>query len=107
MSSGEQSDLDTALDVLANAFRRRLLVALLERDPQVPVTPGDPPIEGEPSDRWSTYPTHAHLPKLDDTGFVEWDWEGGEVRRGPEFENITPLLKLLTDHADKLVYEWP
>lgn len=102
-----QSALDTAFDVLANAYRRRLLVALLEHDAGASVVPTDVVIENVPPEGRGVYLTHTHLPKLEDAGFIEWDREGEEVRAGPRFDEIRPLLELLDDHADELAYAWP
>lgn len=102
-----QSVLDAALDVLSNAFRRRLLLALLDREPKAPVKPVNFDSETRPPGRWSAHATHVHLPKLEDAGFVAWDHDSGEVRRGPTFEEIEPLLALFDDHATELPFQWP
>jgi hypothetical protein len=49
---------------------------------------------------------HAHLPKLADMGFVEWDRDAGELTKGPSWEEIAPLLQLLYDHRDDLPDGW-
>jgi hypothetical protein len=49
---------------------------------------------------------HSHLPKLADMGFIEWDRESGELSKGPEWEEIAPLLTLIYDHRDELPDEW-
>lgn len=49
---------------------------------------------------------HAHLPKLSGHGFIDWDPEEGSVERGPEFEEVEPLLTLLHDHREELPNGW-
>lgn len=99
--------LDRALSALANKHRRRLLVALLEHNPQndVPVTEsvhaGEKEFEVLRDEMF-----HIHLPKLEDAGFIRWDREAHTVSRGPQFDEIRPLLELIHDHADELPDEW-
>lgn len=97
---------DDAVDALADVQRRKLLMALLEHNPQddVPVV-----LTGEDGDdaveRLVTM-QHVHLPKLVDYGFVEWDQATHEVTKGPQFDEIRPLLELLDEHADELPADW-
>ena len=49
---------------------------------------------------------HTHLPKLVEYGFVEWDRDTHEVVKGPEFDEIEPLLELLDEHDDELPEGW-
>lgn len=95
------------LDALANAQRRTLLVGLLEQDPQT-VMPDvtDDDIEGAVSEQAITL-THVHLPKLANYDIIEWDRENDTVNKGPTFDAIRPLLKLLDTHQDELPGDWP
>lgn len=98
---------DDLLDALGDVRRRKLLLALLDRDPYA-----DPPlaVDGSGSgleaveDRVAM--RHTHLPKLVEHGLVEWDRETHEVRKGPEFVEIRPMLELLDEHADELPEGW-
>ncbi|WP_224269698.1 DUF7344 domain-containing protein [Haloprofundus salinisoli] len=50
---------------------------------------------------------HVHLPRLDEVEFVDWDQEHQTIRRGPRFDEVTPLLELLDEHRDELPTGWP
>lgn len=95
--------LDRALDALADSSRRRLLLALLQQDRQ---GVGDAEISLHVAIRDDDVAAqqrrmvHAHLPKLEDVGFVEWDREANLVRPGPRFDDVRPLLRVLRDHDD-------
>ena len=98
----ETVSFDEMMDALAAEGRRKLLVSLLEQQP------GDDPIavadSGSDADRLRIQ--HAHLPKLAARGFIDWDRETDEVTAGPKFDDIQPLLELLTDHEDELPVDW-
>ena len=101
--TSSRPSLDDALDVLANGDRRRLLVALLEHNPQDdedPQIPEDVTLEDEDAESLKIHMKHTHLPKLKDAGFIEWNPETSTVRKGPQFDEIRPLLELMDDHAD-------
>lgn len=114
MDSGRQVDppksdlgFDDFLDALAHIQRRKLLIALLTHNPQDDesvVIDAD-----ESADEEFTrlvQMTHVHLPKLEDYGFIIWNRETNEVRKGPNFDEIRPLLELLQKHEDELPVEW-
>ncbi|WP_222917179.1 ArsR family transcriptional regulator [Natrinema sp. SYSU A 869] len=71
--------------------------ALRERNPReaiiAPVSDDAGPDAESESVRIEMY--HIHLPKLDDAGFVEWDRERDQVRKGPKFETVEELLEQL------------
>ncbi|RQG98481.1 transcriptional regulator [Natrarchaeobius oligotrophus] len=50
---------------------------------------------------------HTHLPKLADSGFVDWNTQTKTITRGSQFDEIEPLLTLLTNHQDELPLDWP
>ena len=105
--TGQLVEFDDALDGLADVQRRRLLVSLLEHNPQDgdPVVVGDTETEIEALQSLTAM-NHVHLPKLVEYGFIEWDREANEVSKGPEFVEIRPLLELLKEHADDLPENW-
>lgn len=105
--SSRVQPFDDALDALAHVQRRKLLVALLEHNPQ-----DDAPVRiVESEDEHDTVQRlvkmeHTHLPKLEKYGFIVWDRERNEVSKGPNFAEIRPLLELLDDHGDELPAGW-
>lgn len=50
---------------------------------------------------------HSHLPKLADSGFINWDRKRHVVTRGPRFHEIAPLIDLMISHQDELPVDWP
>jgi hypothetical protein len=104
---------DQALDALRSRERRRLLVALLDHNPQ----PTDGTVAvSEPFDSVAevgTDPTHTqaslvhvHLPKLKRMGYITWDREAGQIETGPNWAEIEPLLGLLRNHPEALPDDW-
>ena len=103
----ESLDFQSVLDALRDKHRRRLLVALLEHNPQEEVTIPEGVDMGE-ADRElvKAQMYHTHLPRLDELGIIRWNRDENEVVKGPNFEEMRPLLELINDHADELPYDW-
>lgn len=100
--------MDEYLQALTDTHRRRLLVALLEHNPQrdTVAVPEDVH-EGEKAlETLQTKFYHSHLPRLEEAGFIRWNRDTHEVVKGPRFEEIRPLLELMRDHADELPDDW-
>lgn len=95
---------DEVLDALGDVQRRRLLLALAEANPQDdrPIEPEDVTFDEAELERLLVRLHHVHLPKLEAYGFISWNRETNEVTKGPEFDEIQPLLELLNDHLDEL-----
>lgn len=92
--------LDDLLKLLANPYRRRLLLDLLDgRSIEVGT---DATVAADGSGERSSPPEaqvrHVHLPKLADANLIDRD-AGASVRRGPAFETAEPLLRAI-DAAD-------
>jgi hypothetical protein len=83
---------EDAFDALADTDRRRLLLALADADDPLCV-PGDLP----GGDTAAVSFHHAHLPKLDEYGYVAWDRNRDTVERGPAFADLEPVLAVLRD----------
>lgn len=107
MSSSETITSDNILDALADVQRRKLLIALLEHNPQNddPVVIADSESESDAVERLVSM-QHVHLPKLVDYGFIEWNEDTHEVLKGANFDEIKPLLELLETHEDELPADW-
>ena len=96
------------MDALSDRYRRELLVALLDSNPQDdddrdPLNVIDPPVEPEVLE---VELVHKHLPKLEAMGFIEWDTDTGEIAKGPDWDDIEPLLVLIDTHRDELPDDW-
>lgn len=100
--------LDPVFDALADGYRRRLLLALLDCSPR---NAADALESADESDgdvsAMRVEMRHCHLPKLEAAGFIEWDPETNEVRRGPRFSEARPLLETLSENGGKLPDDWP
>jgi len=101
--------MDEYFEALANIHRRRLLVALLDHNPQRDeVTVPEDVHEGEIAlEALQTKFYHTHLPRLEEAGFIGWNRDTHEVVKGPRFDEIRPLLVLIQNHADELPDDWP
>lgn len=107
--ASERLALDEVMEILADVYRRRVLVEMLDHNPQNAndaQLPADVIIADDDLAALRTQIRHVHLPKLEDAGLVKWDCEANVLRRGPRFEEIRPLLKLMHDHANDLPDDW-
>jgi hypothetical protein len=99
--------------MLSHGVRRRVLVAVARDNPRDEDDITSASVLGadvEDEDVLELFQQqlyHTHLPKLDDAGFVDWDRGTGIVTRGPRFDGIEPLLRLMNDHQDELPDGWP
>lgn len=98
-------------EALANPYRRQLLLALCEANPQDDddLDPLNLLEEGETTNNGDiAQPSlrHVHLPKLVEMGFIEWDRELGDISKGPNWKEIAPLLRLMQNHPEELPEEW-
>lgn len=104
----ESSRVDDLFEALSNPYRRQLLVALVDHNPQ---HDGDP----DPLDLVSDdvehgvleiHLFHSHLPKLEEMGFITWDRRTREISKGPNWADIEPLITLIHDHQEELPDGW-
>jgi hypothetical protein len=103
-----RGEFDLVLDALSNSYRRQLLVALLEHNPQDErdTDPLDLLPEVEQEDTLEVELVHSHLPKLEEMGYISWDRPTDEISKGPRWDTIAPLLKLMQDHEEDLPDGW-
>lgn len=104
----ERTPLDEMLDVLSHTLRRHVLLDLRAdnpRDADEFERRGAGSDEERPEELNAEL-YHAHLPKLDRAGFIDWNRETGVVVRGPRFAEIAPLLDLMEAHRDELPDGW-
>ena len=117
--------LDSTFDALTDRDRRRLLVDLMDHNPQfVPQLTGaskeladadEVLLESQLAGSHEIADVDedllrmhcVHVPKLVEYGFVEWDEDDHDVTKGPQFDEIRPILELLDDRRDELPGEWP
>jgi len=101
-------------DVLSNEHRRRLLLILCQQEtveiPDGLVVRGGAEAQMTQQSDGHVQPEipasqslkieliHVHLPKLDETGYIEWERETQTVSRGPAFEEIEPALRTLSQN---------
>lgn len=91
--------LSAQLDAVRHEDRRLILFALRDTErwqPSAADFSGDRALVGEPAVPADLY--HQHLPRLADMGLIEWDRETHQVRRGPGYDRIRPLLDYLHDY---------
>ena len=101
--------LDESFDMLSHPFRRRILTRLHDRNPrdEASFSKDSDADETDDEERVKIEIHHRHLPKLADSGFIDWDREESVVRRGPCFDEIVPLIELMVNHQNELPEGWP
>lgn len=93
---------DNGFNALAHQRRRTLLLDLLESNPQnVGVEPTGESTLTEADQQVPTEMYHVHLPKLEDYGYIERDEDAQEVVKGPQFDEIRPLLECIDDYVGR------
>jgi len=102
-SKAEAITPEAAYRLLANRYRRRLLLTILDHNPEDEASiPDDLTTDDEELQTMLIEMTHTHLPKLESLEVIEWDRENNVVRRGSAFEELRPLLELVARHQDEL-----
>ena len=97
---------DEIFDALADRYRRRLLVELLDRNPTSVSSRSARHGERSSSGEATVRSRHVHLPKLEERGYISWNREQGIVMKGPRFDEIEPVLELLHGHRAELPENW-
>ena len=99
---------DNALHALSDKYRRQLLLSLLEHNPQDD-NDHDPLnllSETEEAEVLQSELVHKHLPKLDDMGYISWNRTTNKISKGPNWDDVSPLLKLMYTNQDELPDGW-
>ncbi len=92
-------EFDEALELFQNPYRRRLLMTLLDHNPEDEADiPGDLATTDDEFDQLIIEMTHTHLPKLEDMGVIDWNRDENVVTKGPDFDDLRPLLELIHNH---------
>jgi len=111
MTNGETgpNTLGRLFDALRHPYRRRILMLVSEHNPrdEEEFSVEDLATEDDDLELLTTELFHAHLPKLAEAGYIEWNEDTHTVRRGPNFDDIAPLLRLMHEHRDELPAGWP
>jgi len=104
----ERATLDELFEVLSKPPRRRILTALAAANPtnEAEFVPRDFTGDERGEDILMRL-HHTHLPKLDEAGFIEWNPDSKTITRGPRFDEIAPLVKLLVANCDEFPAGWP
>lgn len=103
----EGDELGELLSILSNHHRRRIVTQLDERNPrEMDEFDLEEIAGGSELDDETIELVHNHIPRLAESGFVDWDRERQVVTRGPRFGEIEPLIALLRDHQDELPANW-
>ncbi len=99
--------VDDLFEALSNPYRRQLLVALLEHNPRDDGRdPSDLVSDDIDPDVLELQLLHNHLPKLEAMDFISWDRETNEISKGPDWDEIEPLITLIDDRRDELPDGW-
>jgi len=106
-SVSNQDRFDKLLGALADPYRRELLFALIEHNPQDDDDPDPLDIHAEGEDSLGKMNIFmGHLPQLEDLGIINWDHDKSHITKGPDWEEFEPLLNLIAENKDKLPAEW-
>jgi hypothetical protein len=95
-------------DTLRDQSRRRVLTSLRDAEAR---TMGEildevERVDGRDRRALRIAFVHIHLPTLHDTGYIDWRREADKIRRGPNFEEIYPVLDVLDENRDRLPDGW-
>jgi len=99
----DRSPLDRAMDALAADTRRQLLASLHDAAPPVGVAVSEAVDDPEPSSELH----HVHVPKLERYGYVEVTHDEALLYRGPRFEEVAAVMRVVEANASELPGTWP
>lgn len=92
---------DHIAEALGSQARRCILIELLDHNPvNQPETVAKN--DARETDELEVQLIHAHLPKLDNMGYIVWDRDNGTVVKGPNWEEIESVVRLLSDNREQI-----
>lgn len=105
---GDAENFDQVLSALSHPYRRELLVALTAHNPQDDddIDPLGLLENGGEASALEVDLVHNHLPKLEEMGYITWDYDTGEISKGPDWDEIVPLIELIHDNREELPDGW-
>lgn len=110
---GADGSLRELFEILSHEYRRRILMAVRQHNPQDEDHVTSEAFADENAQdandlkRANVLPYHVLLTKLADAGSIDRDPDSGLITRGPRFERIEPLRRLMHDRQDELADDWP
>ncbi|MDH5021053.1 hypothetical protein [Halobacterium rubrum] len=99
----ETSPLDRSMDALAASTRRQLLATLHDSAPPVGIAVAEVVEESAQSNELH----HVHIPKLERYGYVEVTHGEELLYRGPRFDEVADVMRVVEANASKLPGGWP
>lgn len=90
------SRIDGMMSILSREARRFVLLTLLDEDAETSLKFIRESLDSE---RVEVQLYHTHLPKLEQAGYIEWEPGSDHISRGPKFDEIEPLLRLLEEYT--------
>lgn len=88
-------EIDSMMNILTSRTRRIILMTLVGDTTETSIDTLERKINHE-------YPRvrlhHRDLPKLDDTGYIEWNDDADTISQGPKFSKVEPLVQLLKEY---------
>jgi len=103
-----RSNWERILGALQNEYRRRLLTELLDHNPRsnTITIPDDVHVGKKPAEVLEAELFHTHLTRLEEAGYIQWNRDDNEIRKGSLFDEIRPVIVLVENHTDELPDGW-
>ncbi|MFC6977100.1 hypothetical protein ACFQL1_24030 [Halomicroarcula sp. GCM10025709] len=101
-----EPEVDRVSDALRHGDRRHILLTIADAELADEERLSLQELDLDSTDRPAVELVHRHLPKLAEAGYIEWDREMGTITRGPNYDEVGPLLQLIQNHSDELPGEW-
>jgi hypothetical protein len=82
-------------EALGRQARRQLLLELLDHNPVA-----ESNVQNSTGSEIAL--VHTHLPKLESMGYIVWNREPRTILKGPDWEEIEPVVQLLGNNREQL-----